>query len=47
MRSLQEEVYTQKEAEAAVGLRTDNGRRDMSKPMELEATMDVDGAQNK
>ena len=47
MRSLREEPYTQKEAEAAVGLRTDNGIREMSKPMELEATMDVDGAQSK
>lgn len=50
LRSLREEPYTQKEAEAAVGLRTDNGRREASNTMELDenlASMETQGAQSK
>ena len=36
MRLLKEEPYTQKEAEAAVGLRTDNGKRKVADEMEVE-----------
>ena len=45
MRALKEEPYTQKEADAAVGLRTDNGTRPLSKLSVMEeqaATMNLD-----
>ncbi|KAL8971779.1 MAG: hypothetical protein Q9183_000894 [Haloplaca sp. 2 TL-2023] len=45
VRALKEEPYSQKEADAAVGLRTDNGTRPPSKLSEIEeqaATMNLD-----
>lgn len=45
---MREEPYSQKEAEAAVGLRTDNGTRNSSKIMEIEeqlAVINVEEAQ--
>lgn len=41
MRFLREEPYSQKEAEAAVGLRTDNGTRNPSIIMELEEKLAI------
>lgn len=38
VKELQEEAYTQKEAEAAVGLRTDNGQRRVA----VEKTADTE-----
>lgn len=41
VKALKDEPYSQKEAEAAVGLRTDNGplRTSMSKPQTIEVEM--------
>lgn len=41
VRFLREEPYSQKEAEAAVGLRTDNGTRNSSKIMKLEEQLAI------
>ena len=43
VRSLREEPYTQKEAEAAVGLRTENGKREI---VEGESMEDLSAADN-
>lgn len=48
LRTLREEPYTQKEAEAAAGLRTDNGATKTltaQESEEKEATMDVESTQ--
>jgi bud site selection protein 20 len=41
VKALKDEPYSQKEAEAAIGLRTDNGppRTSMSKPKDVEVEM--------
>lgn len=39
VKALKEEPYSQKEAEAAVGLRTDNGPLRASKPQTIEVEM--------
>ncbi|KAL8784455.1 MAG: hypothetical protein Q9213_003978 [Squamulea squamosa] len=47
VRMLREEPYSQKEAEAAIGLRTDNGTREPSKLSVIEeqaATLDLETA---
>lgn len=38
---MREEPYSQKEAEAAVGIRTDNGTRNSSKIMKLEEQLAI------
>ena len=48
MRSLREEPYTQKEAEAAVGLHTDNGQRqgiDVNTSTAIEEAMEVESVE--
>ena len=47
VRSLREEPYSQKEAEAAVGLRTDNGTRANTALSEQPAPMEVEQVMNK
>ena len=44
-RLLREEPYTQKEAEQAVGLQTDNGVRKGEEPMDIERHGDVEDVQ--
>jgi bud site selection protein 20 len=38
VKQLREEPYSQKEAEAAIGLTTDNGKRTAAAPMEIDET---------
>jgi len=44
VKALQDEPYTQKEAEAAIGLRTDNGPREKKNTQDMEVDMDISGA---